>query len=126
MIRLVPIRSCSDADCPKPWVEFSAFAVNALGVTFTIFTVNGPAASPECKTVDEAKERTIEGSRTLPFDVTAIDERHTLALTLDGDVEFVPLSKQRPIYYAHLAFVDPVTGDADVLAFEREPFEREP
>lgn len=120
-VRAVPMRSCPDAACPKPWVTFSRFEVAAgVGVEFTVTEVNGPAASPECAKVDAAKERTLEGKRSLSFDLTAPTEKHALAISLDGEIELVPLSKQRPVYYAHLAFVDPVTGDAEVLAFVPE------
>lgn len=122
-VRARPIESCPHEACSLPWVEFFAFEVTRitpdrpLGIRFSVARCTGPAASPECKTVDRAKERTIERSHTLLFDPAALKETHVLALRLDGEFELVPRSKQRPVYYAHLAEVDPVSGDAEVLAF---------
>lgn len=118
MIRRTTIRSCIAADCPRPWFEFTGIVVTPLGITFTVARCTGPAASTECKTVTPAKERALEKAHTLAFDPTALTEPHVLALTLEGVMEFVPVSKQRQVYYAHLAFVDPVSGDAEVLIFE--------
>ena len=110
------IKSCSDASCSRPFVEFSAFKVTAVGIEFTVARCTGPAASAEVDCTD-SKERALEKSYVLSFDPTALTEPHVLALTLRGEITFVAQSKQKPVYYAHLAFVNPVTGDADVLSF---------
>lgn len=119
-VRARPIKSCADRDCPRPWVEYADFKVKPGGIECKIVRCSGPAASPECKTVDAAKERALEKVWSFTYDLTALTEPHVLALTLDGQLEFVPQSKQKPVYYAHLAFVDPVSGDADVLLFVDE------
>ena len=119
-VRARPIRSCADGDCPRPFVEYTDFKVKPGGIELAIARCSGPAASAECKTVDAAKERALEKVWSFTYDLTAPTELHVLALRLDGQLEFVPQSKQQPVYYAHLAFVDPVSGDADVLAFVDE------
>lgn len=119
-VRARPITSCADGVCPRPFVEYSDFKVKPGGIELAITRCTGPAASPECSTVDKTKERALETMWSFTYDPTALTELHVLALRLDGQLEFVPQSKQQPVYYAHLAFVDPVSGDADVLAFVDE------
>jgi hypothetical protein len=121
-----PIFSCPDPTCPMPWVELSGFKVTKAGIEVAIAKVNGPAASREVA-ADHAKERRLERKHAFAFDADhrvneeGQHEPHTLAITLEGELIFVPLSKQPPILYAHLAFVNTETGDADVLEFVPEP-----
>lgn len=49
------------------------------------------------------------------------DEIHVVAVTIDGEVDFVPHSEQRLEYYAHLAWYDPKTQTWDVLDFAPMP-----
>lgn len=119
-VRAIAIKSCADGDCPRPFFEYADFKVKPGGIECKITRCSGPAASAECKTVGAVKERALEKVWSFTYDLTALTEPHVLALRLDGVLEFVPQSKQKPVYYAHLAFVDPVSGDADVLAFVDE------
>lgn len=119
-VHAIAIKSCADGHCARPFVEYSDFQVKPGGIEFQITHCSGPAASAECKTVDAVKEQALVKLWTFTYDLTALTEKHVLALRLDGVLEFVPQSKQQPVYYAHLAFVDPVSGDADVLAFVDE------
>lgn len=117
-IKRTTIRSCPDADCPFPWVEIEDFKVTRDGVELRIAKVTGPAARPDVA-ADHAKERKLEKAHKFPFvGEDGKREQHTLALTMEGELIFVPLSKQPPILYAHLAFVNADTLDAEVLAFE--------
>lgn len=49
------------------------------------------------------------------------EEIHILAVTLDGEYEFVPVSRQRPEYYAHLGWYDPSTKEWTILQFVQDP-----
>lgn len=125
-VRRKPIISCPDDDCPAPWVEFSSFNVTKDGIELVIDKVTGPAAAEICVGVDAAKERALEGVKRMAFDKTVLTpegtiENHALAVTLEGELIFVPFSKQPYDLYAHLAFVDPNSGDADVLSFVPDP-----
>lgn len=119
MIRRKTIQSCPDASCPRPWVEFSDFAVTPTGVRVSIARCTGVAAAPFVA-AGEDRERALETTHLFAFDTDALSERHALAITLEGELELVPFSKQRQVYYAHLAFIDPETGDAEVLKFEAD------
>ena len=126
-IRTKHIQSCPDPDCPMPWVEFSSFQVTRDGIEFRIAKINGIAARPDVRG-DRAKEARLVGVHKFPFGpaefVVGDDmkrEPHTLAITMEGDLIFCALSKQPLVLYAHLAFVDTDTLDADVLAFDPEP-----
>ena len=48
-------------------------------------------------------------------------ETHVLAVTLDRQVEWVPISKQKPVYWAHLGFWDPATDTLRLLEFQEAP-----
>lgn len=116
-IKRTTILSCSSRKCSFPWVEYADFTVTKDGVSFTTERVAGIGASKEAPTVDVPKERRLEREVTLTFDKDAPEERHALVLTFEGEFELVRGSKHQD-YYAHLAFVDPVTGDAELLVFQ--------
>jgi len=137
-VRARPIKSCADGACSRPFVEYSDFKVTATGIELVVSRCTGPAASaalgkssPDAPPMtyvnncEPTKERGLEGQHTFAFDLTALTaegvvEKHVLAITLDAELEFVPASKRRPVPYAELAVVDPMSGDADVLAFVDE------
>lgn len=116
-IKRTTILSCSSRKCSYPWVEYADFTVTKKGVSFTTERVAGIGASKEAPSVDVPKERTLEREVTLAFDKSAPEERQAVVLTLEGEFALVPCSKDQD-YYAHLAFVDPVTGDAELLVFQ--------
>jgi hypothetical protein len=109
------IKSNSSPDSPRPWFEFT-FNAATLEVTFT--KANG--ISKAISKVTKAKESALKGKRKVKIKAGKESEVHVLAITLEGDVEFVPVSEQRPEYYAHLAWYDPTTGSLDALEFEEE------
>lgn len=110
----IPILSDPSPASAWPWARVT---LDLTAFTATIAGVSGPAASAECATVDAAKERAIEGTYALGLDPLSPYEVHVLAITFTGAVIFVPESKLPPVFYAHLAWVNPVTGKMDVLAF---------
>lgn len=95
----VPIFSCPRADCQRPWYEV------------------------ECSTADlragllANKDGVGIGMKALALDQQRSLEEHILAITLNGQVEFVAASQQRPVYRAHLAFFNPVTQTWRRLVF---------
>ena len=105
------IRSNPSPDSPMPWFDFTFD-----GETFDLKQCNGLAASKQCKSVDKAKESRLNKKHKVKKKSDKKDEVHVLAITLDGEVEFVPASEQRPVYYAHLAWVYP-DGTIEELEF---------
>lgn len=59
--------------------------------------------------------------QTTSSDDGPVTEPHVLAVKTDGTWEFVPLSRQQAIYYAHLAFYYPADDRWEVLYFEAPP-----
>lgn len=135
-MRHVPIRSARSENDPRPWANLG---LTDGSLTIEVRELSGLlrareiAAEQAGKALDKATRDKLEKGRrpnatthmfALDTDTTAptggvapASEVHVLAVTLDGDLEFVPLSKQRPAYYAHLAWFDPSTGEWDRLQF---------
>lgn len=116
-MRSSPIRSFSDPARPEPWAEL-VVADGSLDVT--VRALNGLEAYKRARGEDVPpgwKRRPEATAHTLARSPSKPDETHVLAVTLDGDLEFVPQSEQRPVYYAHLAWWDPATGEWTVLEF---------
>lgn len=124
------ILSTSDPDDPRPWFRFT---FDGATLTVDMTEANGLAAYSKAngRAVSKQKEAAArrkhaftlapERRADLPPRDPALPPRdqevHVLAMTEDGDLEFVPQSEQRPVYYAHLAWYDPATGDVAVLEF---------
>lgn len=136
------IASRRDPDRPEPWAEVE---VVDGSLSINVEEINGVAPFRDAEerrlrgralpgatraALDRARNRS-RGPRGLTLttgdrDETAPDladrprledEVHVLAVTLDGDLEFVPESKQRPAYYAHLGWYDPTSGEWTALEF---------
>lgn len=99
----IQIRSSSNPDDPRPWFEY---AVDIAGKKVTFTKANGRPAMAS-----------IVKDHAIAFKPGKLNERHVLAVTEDGVVEFVPVSEQRPVYYAHLAWYDPTTQTLEILEF---------
>lgn len=126
-MRTTPVKSKSDESTANPWVQFDV-ADGSLQVT--VRALNGVVPFREAQARAEgrelaARERSEIASRgqravrthTFTVDTSVPAELHVLAVTVDGDLEFVPASKQRPVYYAHLAWYDPTTSEWSRLSF---------
>ena len=122
-----PIRSRRDEARPEPWADL-LLADGSLDVQVRelngLLVAREHAAERAGQALDKATRNKLEQGRrpnatshTFELDADADDEVHVLAQTLDGDLEFVPESKQRPEYYAHLAWFDPSTGEWTALEF---------
>lgn len=98
------IRSSSDPNDPRPWFKFD---INPPLNRVVFSEANGRPGLGRVVTTHAIK-----------IDPALPNEVHVLAVTEDGIVDFVPLSKQRPVYYAHLAWYDPSTGTLTTLDFE--------
>lgn len=107
---MVEIRSSSSPDSPKPWFEFTV--MNGLKVRFN--AANGLGKFAEGDASDLAH---LLGVRKLALSSEKPEERHVLAVDLEGDVDFVPVSEQRATYYAHLAWYEPQSDEWEVLEF---------
>lgn len=103
-IKYTPIRSNPDPTDPHPWFKFN---VDVAGKKVTFTEANGRPALGN-----------IVKSHVIDLNPGKATERHVLAVTEDGIVEFVPESEQRPVYYAHLAWYDPTTQTLEVLDFQ--------
>lgn len=143
-----PIRSRRDESDPHPWAELN---LTDGSREVEVVELNGLlrarelAAERAGEKLDNAERRKLENSRrptptTHTFELDGdtdptvdddgnptgpapADEVHVLAQTFDGELEFVPLSKQRPEYYAHLAWFEPDTGEWTALEFH-DPADR--
>lgn len=123
---------------PKPWFKFT---VQDGSLDVSIEEENGllpfreERARSEGKRLTAAERSTIARAnpRTHTFALSTerrpptpnqpeslAEEPHVLLVTLDGDWELVPFSKQPFECYAHLAIYDPATGEWEVLVFEPE------
>ena len=114
MIVLKPFHSEKSRSSPRPWVKW---ALNEPIKRFTITDVTGLSArglvSPE-------KEAVLKRVYTLELSPIKPTEIHVVAITLDGNLEFVPESEQRPEYYAHLGWYNPVMDTWTILDFQEE------
>jgi hypothetical protein len=104
------IFSNPDPASPQPWFDF-----DFDGENFIVRECNGLAASKETK-ANKATEAALKKSHKVKKKVGKESETHVLAITLEGVVEFIPQSEQRPVYYAHLAWVHP-DGTIESLEF---------
>ena len=107
----IPIRSHSAVTSTRPWVDFD---VNETSKMLTIHDFNGLSASGK---VSRQKEVGMRKSQMLLLHPLALTEWHVLAITLDGTIEFVPFSQQRPEYYAHLGVYKPESNTWELLQF---------
>jgi hypothetical protein len=136
------IRSNPDESNPRPWADFelgdgslsvTVGALNGLHAFREAMAARGERPYPEAeRTKVGASRRPTPTKHTLslsteqrpadeqpsdPARPSLADEVHVLAVTLEGDLEFVPTSRQRHVYYAHLAWYDPLTKVWDKLQF---------
>lgn len=140
------IISSSNPDDPRPWADFEV-SDGSLQVTFR--TLNGITAYQEAaakrrgttlgvaqrdafkrtefsnaagrmQTLSLATGPRLPGEKVFEGRPNLSDEEHMLAVTEDGEIEFVPFSRQRQVYYAHLASYDPLTGEWTLLSFVDE------
>lgn len=135
------IASSSDENDPRPWADIKVtdgdltVVVNALNGVLPFREkqeqAQGRVLSDTVRNSLKGKRRPIPTTHKLglstakrdpneEFDSTRpelADEIHVLAVTIDGDVEFVPFSRQNRFYYAHLGWYDPKTREWDVLQF---------
>jgi len=114
-IKRIPIRSVDDPNNPKPWFEMD---LDEASMSLRIRKANG--LSRALAGVSPRAEQALVKTHPLQLNPQARDEIHALAVTLDGSLEFVPMSKQRPVYYAHLGFYDPRTDTWELLEFVPE------
>lgn len=115
----VPIRSCSNPDDPRPWADID-LADGSTAVT--VKELNGLPAFRQRNGLGADvppgwKRRPNSTAHSFAVDGGAPDEIHVLAVTLDGAIVFVPESQQESVYYAHLAWYDPATGEWTRLVF---------
>lgn len=132
-----PICSRRDPDRPEPWADLDLVDGS---LTIAVRELNGFTAAKEIaaaragEALDAAELNALKGrerpevtSETLQLstDTTApeggglppAEQVHVLAVTLDGDLEFVPESQQASVYYAHLAWYEPATGEWTAFEF---------
>lgn len=108
------INSVKDPDDPHPWFDFElrsdlrAEIREATGLSAAAWT--DAATSDEQVLVDDS-------AHSLAISAEKPMEEHVLAVTTEGEIDFVPRSEQRAVYYAHLAWYDPETDELDVLEF---------
>lgn len=132
-----PIVSRRDPDDPRPWADLELtdgsldVQVRELNGLPAFRARNGLGADepPGWKRRPDATAHTFARSSddqaAADTGVAPADEIHVLAVTLDGELEFVPTSQQQPVYYAHLAWWDPATGEWTALEFI-DPTDEEP
>lgn len=122
-----PVTSRRDPARPEPWAELD-LVDGSLSVTVQALSGLDVARERAAERVGEpldqkTRDQLAKAKRphvtehTFALDPDAPDEVHVLAQTLDGDLEFVPLSKQRAVYYAHLAWFAPSTAEWTALQF---------
>lgn len=114
---MAEIYSNPDPANPRPWFEYDVTdGPDGLSVAFE--KANGLAAAGWTNASEAAEDALMNNSRHgLAVSPEKPDEVHVLAVTVDGDVVFVPRSEQAPVYYAHLGRYDPVDGYWDLLTF---------
>ncbi|MEX0748786.1 MAG: hypothetical protein WD467_03260 [Candidatus Saccharimonadales bacterium] len=121
------IVSRRDPNHPTPWCDFE---VTDGSLTVIIQELSGlrpcrqlmaeqsnsllPATT--CDQL-EGKCSAMATTHNLTLDPSAATVKHVLAVTLDGDLEFIPEHLQQPIYFAHLASYEPSTGEWTKLRF---------
>jgi hypothetical protein len=108
------IRSSRDPDDPRPWFDFRLRS----DLRAVVEDVKGLAAA-DWSDADETDEQALveDSPHSLVISREKPEERHVLAVTTDGAIEFVPESEQRPVYYAHLAWYDPLLDEITQLQF---------
>lgn len=109
------IASSSDPDDPRPWFRFD---MDSVTMQVDVAEANGLAAAPWTNASKSDEKALRENSKhAVGLSSEKPDERHVLAVTTGGTVEFVPQSEQQPVYYAHLAWYDPKTDTLEKLEF---------
>lgn len=108
------IESSSDPSNGLPWFKFDVDTVD-MSVGFS--KANGLANFPDAAAGADLDHLPPNSRHSLKLSTDKPDEVHVLAVALDGTLEFVPVSEQREVYYAHLAWYDPSTGNADAMEF---------
>ena len=114
-VKRIPIISDARVETSFPWFDLEIDGTGRLRIN----DANGLSA-----TRPETRAKEIALKKRFPAFVVAPDvmnEQHVLAITLNGDLEFVPFSKQRPEYYAHLGWYDPSTDTWELLQFIQRP-----
>lgn len=128
-MKRIPIVSRRDETDPHPWADLDlidgslevqvrelnglpAFrARNGLGVE------DPPGWKRRPQATSHTFARSTDDVAAAGTGVAPADEVHVLAVTLDGVLKFGPTSQQQPVYYAHLAWWDPATGEWTALEF---------
>ena len=131
-MKRIQVRSHQDENDPHPWAELDIadgsldIRVKALNGLEAFRERNGLGAGspPGWQRRPEATSHSLERSTEAgaspiqdPLRPQIRDEVHVLALTLDGALEFVPSSQQKPVYYAHLGWWDPLSSEWTVVDF---------
>jgi len=122
-----PILSIPHEDDPRPWAEFEV-TDGSLEVTMTNMNGLGAFHQHNVRAIEPIRRRTPEqakatlkaahGKRRLKLSKNFPHEMHLLAINLDGDVVFHPVSEYEPYYYANLAYYHPDTGEWERLVFK--------
>lgn len=135
------IKSDLSESSPRPWMEFdvvdgsTSVTINKINgvvpyLRYRAFQENKDFSTTAAQAVDARVRSMIKrhnfslatGTKT-PEELTPgespnlAEEVHVLAVTLEGEVEFVPFSRQKAEYYAHLGLYNPATGEWEVLQF---------
>lgn len=142
-MKRVPIKSSANPEDPRPWFEMlladgspevELLAANGLLAFREHMADIGKRPFPAEERERVMKNETAAARRKYPTRLATgprpqgspkpeesrpnlRDEVHVLAMTMDGEVEFVPSSQQRHEYYAHLAWYDPLTSEWTALEF---------
>lgn len=112
MITRRAILSDPDPLSRETWLDYD---LDIAAMTVTIRAVKGLAVRGLCS---REKEAALVGTWLLGFDPLHLTDQHILFITLTGDLVFLPrLTLAGQEFFAHLAWVNPVTGKADTLQF---------
>lgn len=129
-MNIIRITSSDNPNNPFPWADLE---INDNSLSVGVKAFNGLEAYQRIKMRQQGQSLTPtmaqkfkKNPETLNLRLKNPSERHVLAVTEEGEYEFVPFSQQRLIYYAHLAWYTPTTGEWEVLKFENNWREQEP
>lgn len=118
-MKTVPLKSSSNPDDPRPWADLALtdgsldVTVNALNGLVAFRQRNGLGAEAP----PGWQKRPDPTSHSFSLTAGKEAETHVLAVTLDGTLVFVAESDQQSVYYAHLAWWEPASGEWTALDF---------
>lgn len=104
-----------DPDSPEPWFSFD---IDTVTMTVGFTEANGLASAEWTEAGSVTEQAIKDNSRhQLSLSSEKPGEVHILAVATDGAVEFAPRTETRGVYYAHLAWYYPGTGEVERINF---------